>query len=197
VAAGDTDDNMPDIAVSTGSADTLECLMLRIGLPASEYVAGAAGSGTCTCSRAATRAEAGGFGGAGGGITFCRAEGETYDAELSIFQPRYNAVVGPGNKPSQPWINSDTGDNTMYLSFDTPVTEPPASDEGAPNYCGRAVFSDLHVAGDPATHDTGSPPAGCGNSDLSPQEKALEFMLFDLSSCVIPDQVAPPPGVPQ
>jgi len=45
VAAGDTNDNMPEIAVSTGSADTLECLMSRIGLPASEYVAGAGGTG--------------------------------------------------------------------------------------------------------------------------------------------------------
>ncbi len=42
VPAGNTDDNMPDIAVSTGGADTLECLMHRIGLPASEYVAGTA-----------------------------------------------------------------------------------------------------------------------------------------------------------
>ena len=45
VPAGDTDDNMPDIAVSTGSADTLECLMKRIGLPDTEYVAGASGAG--------------------------------------------------------------------------------------------------------------------------------------------------------
>ena len=45
VPAGDTDDNMPDIAVSTGVADTLECLMMRIGLPASELVAGASTAG--------------------------------------------------------------------------------------------------------------------------------------------------------
>ena len=45
VPAGDTNDSMPHIAVSTGSADTLECLMSRIGLPTSEYVAGAGGTG--------------------------------------------------------------------------------------------------------------------------------------------------------
>jgi hypothetical protein len=83
----------------------------------------------------------------------------------------------------------------MYFSFDTPVNAPPAPGGGAPKYCGRAVFSDLHVAGDPSTQDTGSAPDGCGNTALSPQEKALEFILFDLSSCVISDQV-PPPQVP-
>jgi hypothetical protein len=45
LAGAGANDNMPDLAVSTGSADTLECLMLRIGLPMTEYVAGAGGSG--------------------------------------------------------------------------------------------------------------------------------------------------------
>jgi hypothetical protein len=120
--------------------------------------------------------------------------------ELSIYQPRYNAVVSANNKPSQPWITADMrsghGGNTMYFSFDTPVNAPPGPD-GNPQYCGRAVFSDLHVAGDPKTMDMAPPPGGCQNADLSPQEKALEFMLFDLSSCVIPDTIPPPDaGVP-
>jgi hypothetical protein len=80
----------------------------------------------------------------------------------------------------------------MYFSFDTPVG-PPAANQEAP-YCGRAVFSDLHVEGDPQTRDAPPPPGGCDTGDLSPQEKVLEFMLFDLSSCVLPD--SQPPGVP-
>jgi hypothetical protein len=120
--------------------------------------------------------------------------------ELSIFQPRYNAVVGASNTPSQPWITADQASGnsgrTMYFSFDTPVNAP-AGSNGQPQYCGRAVFSDLHVAGDPSTMDNPPPPGGCATGDLSPQEKALEFMLFDLSSCVIPDTMAPPTtGVP-
>jgi hypothetical protein len=117
--------------------------------------------------------------------------------ELSIYQPRFNSVVGAGNTPSQPWITSDGSGQpgaTMYFSFDTPVGAPAQPDGGPPNYCGRAVFSDLHVAGDPGTTDTDPPPGGCANTNLSPQEKALEFMLFDLSACVIPDTVAPPDG---
>ena len=83
----------------------------------------------------------------------------------------------------------------MYFSFDTPVDAVPPTE---PPYCGRAVFSDLHVARRPVTHDTerhARPrPGGCdATADLSPQEKALEFMLFDLSSCVIPDSQPPPP----
>ena len=89
--------------------------------------------------------------------------------ELSIYQPRYNAVVGSGNKPSQPWITDDDGEpSTMYFSFDTPTNAPPAPDGGAPSYCGRAVFSDLHVAGNPSTNDSSPPPGGCADGGPVP-----------------------------
>ena len=312
VAAGDTDDRMPDIAVSTGHADSLVCLMVRIGIPKSEYVAGTGTGGHVHIF------SGGGSGGGGAGspeehvmpgaphsntdlwatqaqlmpydIVLLSCEGgETYKAnppaleaylnaggrafgshfhyawfsgpsgskqsysapadwgknlatwsvdgpgsdnetngtvdttlngstkpfakgvaleawlkdnkalgidgagatQLPIYQPRYNASVGPANVASQPWITAKS-DSTMYFSFDTPVNPKPDPDGSAPQYCGRAVFSDLHVAGAPTTHDSSPPPGGCGTEDLSAQEKALEFMLFDLSSCVIPDTVAPP-----
>ena len=337
IPAGDTNDNMPDIAVSTGEADSLECLMIRVGIPASEYVAGAGTTGHVHVFSGGNTGGNKGGGNKGTGqvgkpennpmpgapqsdtalwdsqadlmpydILLLSCEGgETYDAkpanleaylnaggrafgshfhyawfsgpigsgqaytapadwgtnlatwaadnaggsggnnnqaiggtidqtlntdggvfqkgqmlaqwlgnvgalgqngvpasELSIYQPRFNAAVSAANVPSQPWITADSTSGssgaTMYFSFDTPVNAPVPAGATAPAYCGRAVFSDLHVAGDPTTNDSSPPPGGCDVTDLSPQEKALEFMLFDLSSCVVPDQTvtAPDAGLP-
>jgi len=83
----------------------------------------------------------------------------------------------------------------MFFSFDTPANAMPAADGGAPNYCGRAVFSAMHVSGNsPDPSDNGGTTPSCTARPLSPQETALEFMLFDLSSCVIPDTQPPPDG---
>jgi len=311
----DPNDSMPQIAISTGAFDTLECLMRRIGLPTSEYVAGAGGTGHVhifSGGMPAGTADAGAHGGTGSGqaesppmtgapaswvslwdsqadlmpydIVLLSCEGdETYNSnapalkayldvggrafashyhyawfagslsgenvpappsdwgsnlatwnhnsaslqlfasatvvqtlngstkpfqkgealyewlssngglgvegasagDIPIFNPKGD--VGAANK-AQPWLTS--GSNTDYMSFDTPVNAPPAPDGGAPAYCGRAVFADIHVGGDlHFAADTNPPPSGCASHALSPQEKALEFMLFDLSSCVVSDTV--------
>ncbi len=86
------------------------------------------------------------------------------------------------NAPTQDWIHTQAPNavSTQHLTFNTPVGAT------APNQCGRVLFSDFHV-----TNGTGSGqtfPAECTNTPLSPQEKILEFMILDLSSCIIPDE---------
>jgi hypothetical protein len=140
------------------------------------------------------------------------------NGQLPIFFGRHNADVGPGNTPSQPWISLDKSvtpapGGTEYFSVDMPIGQP------AP--CGRVVYSDLHVSGGPNTNAPGVPPdypmatmpmhnhgmgnnapagvvpSGCASHPLTPQEKALEFMIFDLSSCLIPiGHVAVPATTP-
>jgi hypothetical protein len=96
---------------------------------------------------------------------------------------------------AQQWIYGyDTSKKTntvQYFSFTTPVGQ---------TECGRMVFSDVHLSGGGGTLAAVPFPSRCDmiSQDLSPQEKALEFMLFDLSSCVQKDDqpVEPPPIVP-
>ncbi|HEY5920935.1 MAG TPA: hypothetical protein VIV11_04660 [Kofleriaceae bacterium] len=64
------------------------------------------------------------------------------------------------------------------FQFTTPTTVQAAE------RCGKVVFSDMHVSGNGSTT---AYPGGCGDPTpraLTPQEKALAFMLFDLASCV-------------
>jgi hypothetical protein len=108
--------------------------------------------------------------------------------------------------PATGWIsdpNTSPAD-VKYLSFLTPIGGLPgggplpdagaagdaaAGEPSAPQYCGKAVFSDLHAGGGPA----GDIPGACSTAAMSAQEKALEFLFFDLAACVHPDQLPPPP----
>jgi hypothetical protein len=100
---------------------------------------------------------------------------------------------------SQQWIFDQSTKSPSYLSFNTPL-DAGVDDAGQSNQCGRAVFADLHVAspntGGPVDSPGGTFPSGCHTTDLSPQEKALEFMFFDLAACVQLDSQPPAPPVP-
>jgi hypothetical protein len=106
------------------------------------------------------------------------------------------AAVNPNPMYTQSWIrltkNNGSLDTNLfadqpsqYFSFYTPLSQPPSAQ------CGQMVWTDLHIAG--GTGDTSSAgtglafPNGCTSQGLSPQEKALIFMLFDLTNCLQPD----------
>jgi hypothetical protein len=288
--------DIPKIAISTGSADTLECLLRRIGLDASEYVGGPEGDGRIhifqgtrgmgnrggardapttnppapasttalwssaaellkydilllSCEGRETQgmnqaalheyASKGGrvfashfhyawfnsgpyaaenlatwtpgsneMGNINATIVTSFPKGQALDmwlrntnaltnGELPIQEARHNADVGPEHIASQPWIlanqSADPPGATQYFSFNTPTDAPPGPD--GQDYCGRVVYSDLHVGAASGDNAGMSVPNSCGSGDLSPQEKALEFMLFDLSACVIPDDRKPEPPI--
>jgi hypothetical protein len=92
-----------------------------------------------------------------------------------------------------------TGPQVKYLSFDTPIGGvPPAADAGeqsGPQYCGKAVFTDLHTSST-LLSTVMSVPSGCKQAKLTPQQAALEFLFFDLSACVTDDSKPPPPPPP-
>ena len=93
--------------------------------------------------------------------------------------------------PSQRWMYTDNDQDAggppaapIHFTFDTPYNQSPT--------CGRVVFSDFHVEDASNDKSTGKTfPAECTAGAMTPQEKLLEFMLFDLTSCVSPPTCTP------
>jgi hypothetical protein len=74
-----------------------------------------------------------------------------------------------------------------YMSFNTPL------DVAENMKCGRVVYTDVHVS-NTGMDMPGQPfPTSCEVRDLTAQEKAVEFMLFDLSSCIQDEDMPPEP----
>ncbi len=110
--------------------------------------------------------------------------GSTMAGEFTLKAGQHTVdAVNPAT--SQRWIYGKTPESVMYYTFNTPIGTKPEEQ------CGRVVFSDIHVSSDDKPGDPF--PNGCTTKDLSAQEKALVFMLFDLSSCVNPDKERPKP----
>ena len=115
--------------------------------------------------------------------------------------PLASSLVSAGT--ATPWLyagdlspgSSDCGDpsspcyDAYYFSFNTPVGPNAAAQ------CGRAIFSDVHLNDDP---DPYSPfptycPSNPNSNDHAPNQLALEFLFFDLASCVQNETMPPPP----
>jgi hypothetical protein len=86
---------------------------------------------------------------------------------------------------TQSWIS---GPNTIpYFSMNMPIEKAATPDE----QCGRFVHTGIHVA-----EGSNDPfPTGNAQRELTPQEKAFEFLIFDLSAC--PTRFDIPPAPPE
>jgi hypothetical protein len=93
----------------------------------------------------------------------------------------FNAVTPLGKQ----WLYWNQGATKIPLqyTFETPVGVPSDAQ------CGRVAYGDFHV--DNAAASTGTFPSECDNNPMTAQEHMLEFMLFDLASCV---SEPPPPS---
>jgi hypothetical protein len=121
-------------------------------------------------------------------------------AELLINNARHNANLAAANSLSTGWIApaptaGQTAGAVQAFSFDTPLGG------AAGSQCGRVVYSDMHVTGGAGVviggmadyPGTAAPvvPTGCAMRPLTSQESAIEFLLFNLSSCLTPVGDAP------
>lgn len=117
-----------------------------------------------------------------GSATNMTINGARYDvASITANSARFVKTWGDSSGPNG---HGSTPDSVADLTFDTPV--------GNANPVGRAMFTDMHLASGNAN---GTFPNNCPaqGSALTQQEKAAEFLLFDLGACV--GQALPPPVV--
>jgi hypothetical protein len=86
------------------------------------------------------------------------------------------------NAPTQSWLtlnDAAIGNPTMQFVWDTPI-----STAAGINQCGRVLFNEYHVE-NPAITPTGRAfPTECAaiGTPLTPQEKLLEYSLFELTN---------------
>jgi len=122
-----------------------------------------------------------------------KADSATGQVKLKDATGKHTAVSVKPDRAEQ-WVYFQKDANTQWtqnLQFSTP-NEVELADR-----CGKVVFSDMHVSGNPLRvdpKDNKTPfrdyPNECPDvadqpdGPLSDQEKALAFMFFDISSCV-------------
>lgn len=108
---------------------------------------------------------------------------------VNVVRNDYTALnTNPATKagtPVQQWLYSTSPAQPLHFTFDTPIAYSP--NPAPTTQCGRVLFSDFHVSD--ASSNGSTFPNECNETAMNAQEQTLEFMLFDLASCV-----GPPPG---
>jgi hypothetical protein len=109
--------------------------------------------------------------------------GSTTRGQIPVTEARTTAVTLDAAKAER-WVYTQGGGSVpanrpQMFQFTTPNEVLPG------DRCGKVVFTDMHVSGTP--QNLNPYPSHCvGGNTLTPQEKALAFMFFDIASCVGP-----------
>jgi hypothetical protein len=84
--------------------------------------------------------------------------------------------------PTQRWLYWGNPVAALHMTWNTPVGA------ASQNQCGRVVFSDWHAEQPSSSHwpNVSAFPTECDSTPMTPQQTILEFMIFDLSACVMP-----------
>jgi hypothetical protein len=107
-------------------------------------------------------------------------------ADVTVTSARHDVDAVSGQSTS--WITGtdpspkagSSSQMLLHYTFDTPV--------GQASQCGHAIFSDFHVTNQSNTALFTFPAdsaSECGSAPMTAQEKILEYMIWDLASCVV------------
>jgi len=99
----------------------------------------------------------------------------TTQGQIAINQVKHdlNGVIAP----TQSWLtlnDSAHGNPVQQFTFNAPV--------GATNQCGRVLFNEYHVENPTSLPTNKAYPNECPTIAMTPQEKLLEYSLFNLSN---------------
>ncbi len=119
------------------------------------------------------------------------------DGNLPLNPAQVSTSVSTVSSDATSWIVGDrrsadsegsaSSRDVKAFSFLTPIggklSTP--SFQAQRSYCGRAVFTDIHPGGGDVI-DTSPVPASCGAAEMTAEETALEYLLFDMNNCLTP-----------
>ena len=114
--------------------------------------------------------------------------------EVALIGARHD-VDTPAKNGAYDWIDGtdpapkagSSASMLLHFTFNTPV--PSQTADGGGGSCGHAIFSDFHVTGaggGVATSNGTTFPNECTHAALTKQEKILEYMIWDLGACAVP-----------
>ena len=88
------------------------------------------------------------------------------------------------------WVKNIDNDGPKIITFNAPLGAKPE------DQCGRVSFGDTHIFDMSENYVGTTFPANCKEA-INDREKVIAFLFYDLTACVISDEVEqePPPVV--